>query len=789
MKLLLGMLRALLYFTLFAALVGLVAGVTLYYRLAPEVPDSAGLRDVELQVPLRVFTHDDRLIAEFGEMRRIPVRYEQIPTILVQAFLAAEDDRFFEHPGVDYQGILRAGWLYATTGERRQGGSTITMQVARNFFLSREKTFTRKLNEILLALKIERELSKEEILTLYLNKIYLGQRAYGIAAAAQVYYGSSLEDLSLAQAAMIAGLPKAPSVSNPISSPDRAKIRRDYVLQRMLDLRYIQRSEYQAARTAPLSARLHSTPVEVSAPYVAEMVRQELREVFGEEIYTRGLSAYTTIEGDTQAAANEALVRALLDYDRRHGWRGAEAQLEIAVDEAELRRALADRGVFAGLVPAVVTQVTAKDVELLIQDGERTRLGLEAMRWAAPYRNENSVGAEPKVPGDVLEVGDVVRLRNTGEGMELAQLPDIQGALIALDPRSGGIRALVGGFDFQASKFNRVTQAKRQPGSNFKPFLYASALDHGYTPATLVNDAPIVMEDIREGEDWRPQNFSRKFYGPTRLREALYRSRNLVSIRILRDLGIDYVRDYVTRFGFDPDALPPNLTMALGSATLTPLQLAEGYAVFANGGYRVRSYLVDKVEDAHGKALIAAQPTHAPGVDVAGPDAPRVLAEDTAYIMRDMLADVIRRGTATKAKSLGRDDLAGKTGTTNDQMDAWFSGFNTEVVATTWVGFDELRSLGNREVGGVAALPMWMYLMEDILQGVPEGEPPVPAGIVTARIDPRTGLRVTDGASANDSVVEVFRAGQLPAASAPSGGSGEDGAGSGAPSAEGGALF
>jgi len=787
MKLLLKLLRTLLYAAVFVVLAGLVSGVALYYKLAPQLPDSAVLREVQLQVPLRVFTSDGRLIAEFGEMRRIPARYQDLPRALEQAFLAAEDDRFYDHPGVDYQGILRAGWLYASTGERRQGGSTITMQVARNFFLTPEKTFARKLNEILLALKIEQELSKREILELYLNKIYLGQRAYGVAAAAQVYYGKRLDELTVAEMAMIAGLPKAPSTTNPITDPERAKGRRDYVLQRMRQLSYIDQASFEAARSAPLSAKLHATPVQVAAPYAAEMARQELLEVFGEEVYTLGLSAFTTIDGSAQEAANRALARALLEYDRRHGWRGAEAQLDVTLGEAELQRALSQRGSFGGMEPALVTQVTANDAEVLLRAGERRRLPLAAMRWAAPYRSENSVGPEPKSPGEVLEVGDVVRLRQVADGLELAQLPDIQGALVALDPGSGAIRALVGGFDFQASKFNRVTQARRQPGSNFKPFLYASALDRGYTPATLINDAPIVLDDIREGEDWRPQNFSRKFYGPTRLREALYLSRNLVSIRLLRDLGIDYVRDYVSRFGFDAETLPPNLTMALGSATLTPLQLVEGYAVLANGGFRVRAYLVDRVEDASGQVLRGAEPARVPAVATVGATAPRVLTVETAYLMRDMLADVIRRGTATKAKSLGRSDLAGKTGTTNDQMDAWFSGFNDRIVATTWVGFDELRSLGNKEVGGVAALPMWMYFMEDVLKGVPEDTLPVPEGIVTARINPRTGLRVDEAAPSGNSVVEVFRQGQLPDSSG-SGSEGDATVGETAP-ASGGSLF
>lgn len=788
MKLLLRFSRVLLYGALLSAVVALVAGVALYYRLEPQLPEGDSLREVKLQVPLRVYTHDGQLIAEFGEMRRAPVQIEQVPAVLEQAFLAAEDDRFYQHPGVDYQGILRAAWLYATTGERRQGGSTITMQVARNFFLTPEKTFTRKLNEILLALKIERDLSKREILELYLNKIYLGQRAYGIAAAAQVYYGKRLAELTLPEVAMIAGLPKAPSAANPVSDPERAKQRRDYVLQRMHDLGFIDQAALQRAREHAVSARLHAAPVEVAAPYAAEMVRQQLVREFGDEAYSAGLSAYTTIDASAQAAAESGLRRALLEYDRRHGWRGAEAHLDPATGTEEIVRALAQRAVVGGLEPAVVTEVTEQYAEVLLRSGDREQIPMAGMSWAAPYRSENTRGVPPARPGDVVEVGDIVRVHQRDGSLELSQLPDIQGALVALEPSDGAIRALVGGFDFNASKFNRAIQARRQPGSNFKPFLYAAAIDHGYTPASLINDAPVVMEDVREGEDWRPQNFSRRFYGPTRLREALYRSRNLVSIRLLRDLGIDYVREYATRFGFDATALPANLTLALGSATLTPLEIAEAYAVFANGGYRVRGFLVDRVLDADGDEVLNAAPVHVPNASTDGPLAERVLSEETAFIMRDMLVDVIQRGTGTKAKALGRADLAGKTGTTNDQMDAWFSGFNSEIVATSWVGFDELRSLGNKEVGGVAALPMWMYFMERVLEGTPETNPERPAGIVTARINPRTGLVLSAGAPTDGSVVEFFKEDQLPGVEQPESATASGNRGSAATGA-GGSLF
>ncbi len=761
MKLLLRLTKAVVVLGVTFALFAVVAAAGAYYYFAPQLPDIDRLQEVRLQVPLRIFDASGQLLAEFGDQRRIPVPYNEVPPLVIDAFLAAEDDRFFQHPGVDWQGLARAVWALAATGERRQGGSTITMQVARNFFLTPEKTYTRKLIEILLALKIEAELDKDEILELYLNKIYLGQRAYGVAAAAQIYYGLPLSELNLAQAAMIAGLPKAPSRDNPVSNAERAIARRAYVLGRMLATGAIDRAAHDDALRAPITAQLHSPPIAVEAHYVAELVRSELVERFGEDLYSLGLNVYTTIDARMQDTANRALRRALLEYDRRHGWRGPEGTLELAAgDEAERLAALAEYGVRGGLQPALVVSVQKQSAEVVFGDGKAGTIEWEGLSWAQPYRSENFVGPAPKTASDVLESGDVVRVE-TGEGgaLVLAQLPEVQGALVALDPASGGVRALVGGFDFFGSKFNRAVQAERQPGSGFKPFLYTAALDRGYTPATLINDAPIVIDDVSLEGAWRPQNYSRKFFGPTRLREALYRSRNLVSIRLLRDIGIDYALDYVQRFGFDAGQLPRNLSLALGSGVATPLQMARAYSVFANGGYLVDSYFIERIEDSNGAVLFEADPARAPSAAGArssnGHPAERVVSEDTVYIVRSILADVVQRGTARKASALGRKDLRGKTGTTNDQMDAWFNGFNDRLVATAWVGFDQMKPLGRREAGGVAALPMWMYFFEELLADIPETEDPVPPGIVRMRVDTRSGEPVAGGGAGTE--WEYFR--------------------------------
>ena len=769
----------------FAAAAALAAA---YYYLEPDLPDINNLRDVRLQVPLKVYSSDDKLIAEFGEKRRNPLTYDQIPERMIQAFLSAEDTNFFEHPGVDYRGLLRAGVQLALTGKKKQGGSTITMQVARNFYLSSQKTYTRKLSEIFLALRIEKELSKPEILELYLNKIYLGQRAYGVGAAARVYYGKPVGELNLAQTAMIAGLPKAPSSFNPLANPPRAVERRNYVLGRMLELGYITRAEHDSAAAQPISASRYAPDIEVDAPYIAEMVRADLVERFGEDAYTGGYSVRTTVKSSDQTAANRAVRNALDDYSERHGYYGAEAQLEpLPTEQAALDAALADRSTVGELRPAIVTAVDDKAASIYFGAGEQTTLDFEQMKWAHAFIDTDRRGGAPKKPADVVKPGDVIRVKAVEVKQvttwRLSQIPRVAGALIALDPDDGAIRALVGGYDFYQSKFNRVTQAKRQPGSGFKAFIYSAALENGFTPASLINDAPVVFEDPSLEGDWRPENYSGKFFGPTRLREALTKSRNLVSIRLLRSMGVDAALQHIANFGFNPDELPHNLSLALGSADVTPLQMATGYAVLANGGYRVAPYLIERIEqDGNGVVFQAdpkrvcrdcPPPAEGDAVDQSGGQAhaPRVLDERNRYLMYSMMQDVIRRGTATKARELGRNDLAGKTGTTNDQRDAWFNGFNQRLVANAWVGFDDNGKLGRGEVGGRAALPAWMDFMREALKDIPDVEPKMPEHIVSVRIDPNTGEKATG--STEGAIFEVFREEDAPGTTTVNGPSGE----------------
>ena len=772
-----------------------------YWYLAPKLPSAEALRDVRLQVPLRVYTRDHELLAEFGEKRRKPLRLDEVPERLVQAILAGEDDRFFEHPGVDWQGLTRAVLYLVRTGEKGPGGSTITMQVARNFFLSREKTYIRKLNEILLALKIEREFTKDEILELYVNKIFLGQRAYGVGAAAQVYYGVPVAELTLPQLAMIAGLPKAPSRFNPVANPKQAVVRRNYVLRRMLELGYIAQDEHDEARDGPVTAKVHGLAVEVEAPYVAEMVRARMEEMYGSDVYTAGYKVYTTLDGRLQGAADAALRQALLEYDARHGFRGSERNVASGEEAEPPQDVLEDIAEVGGLVPAVVTSVDKRNVAAWARNVGAVEIGFESMEWARPYIDENRRGDEPKGADAVLKAGDVIRVRPAENGWTFAQLPDVEGALVSLDPNDGSIVALTGGFDFYRSKFNRATQAERQPGSSFKPFIYSAALEHGYTPASIINDAPVVFEDPSLKSAWRPENYGGKFFGPTPLRTALYKSRNLVSIRLLRDIGIDFALEHIARFGIDVESLPRGLSLALGSGVLTPLELATGYGVLANGGYAVEPYFIDRVLDGDDTLLFAADPlvvcrdcddeeamtvsastapadgegagaalsaeagadsgTGSPtGLPGSERRAPRAIDARNAWLMYSLMRDVIRRGTGRKARVLERDDIAGKTGTTNDQYDAWFSGFSPGLVATAWIGFDEFRPLGQRETGARAALPMWIAYMKEALEGVRQREIPPPEGIVTVRIDPETGELA--GASHEGGVFESFRTERVP---------------------------
>lgn len=770
------------------AAIALVLGITGVYAgraaIESDLPSVESLRELQLSVPLRIYTEDGKLIGEFGAERRALLKYTAFPKKVVQAFLAAEDANFFEHSGVDYLGLLRAGLKLATTGEKSQGGSTITMQLARNVFLSSEKTFTRKFREILLAQKIERELSKEEILELYLNKIYLGERAYGVGAAAKVYFDKDIKDLTLSEIAVLASLPKAPSANNPVKNPERAAERRNYVLRRMLELNDITQEEYKVAIAAPVVVRPANMAVDVDAHYVAEMVRTELYAKYGEDSYSRGFTVVTTINSTRQLAANSALRRALLDYDERHGYRSPEAKLppelvaQLNAGGPKIDGALDERPIVAGLVPAIVVQFTPDALQLLTRNG-RVTVQKDDFKWA----NFSSK--------KTLSPGDIVRIKRVGERWRLAQTPQVQAAFVALDPKDGAIEALVGGYDFFQGKFNRVTQARRQVGSGFKPFLYATALENGYTPASIFLDAPVVFDDPKLESTWRPENYGGSFNGPMRMREALVQSRNLVSIRILMALGINTARDFIPKFGLPADRIPKDLTMALGSAVYTPLELARGYATIANGGYLIDPYFIREIRDASGNTLFKATPkvacsscdvpapadTAATGTDVpatapapadprqAPPEngyAPRVIDPQTIWLITDMMHDVTVRGTAAAVNSLGRSDLAGKTGTTNDETDAWFDGFQKSLVAVTWVGFDQPTPLGRGEVGGRAALPIWMDFMRAALKGVPQERLPKPSGLVSVRINPSTG-KLADPGDAT-AIYETVQADRVPPA-------------------------
>ena len=743
-----------LIFTSF--LLGLVAVAGIYYSLAPNLPATDSLKQTSFQVPLRIFSAEGKLIAEFGKKRRIPIEYNDVPKPLIHAFLASEDDRFFEHPGVDYHGILRAVYSLATTGKKAQGGSTITMQVARNFFLSNEKTYVRKLNEIILSFQIEQILTKEEILTLYLNKIYLGKRSYGIGAAANVYYGRSLDELTLAEFAMIAGLPKAPSKYNPITNPARAQLRRNYVLRRMWEVGHIEEQAYLDASQAPLTASHHSRTVEVYAPFVAEMVRNQLIEQYGDEAYNSGFNVYTTIRASHQKAANSSLQSALLAYDKRHGYRGAVRKVELQPESniSQLQLALNEQSAIGPLQPAIVVQsIDNKTAQIYVKDHAFSELSLDSITWARKKLSTNSRGKAPIKVSNVLNSGDLIWVhKDDNEQWQLAQLPEAQGALVAVSPFDGAVTALNGGFEYFHNKFNRATQSRRQPGSGFKPFIYSAALEKGYTAASIINDAPVVFDAPELENVWRPENYSGKFFGPTRLRVALTNSRNLVSIRILRDISPSYVIDYAEKFGFDITQMPKSLSLALGSGSAAPWDMARAYSALANGGYRVEPYIIHRIEDATGKIIMQTQPdtvcetciVHQNNVveesNIGFSPAKRIMTPQNNYIMNSLLRDVVRYGTGRKAMELDRSDLAGKTGTTNNQVDAWFNGFHPELVAIAWVGFDNPKTLGRYETGGKAALPMWMDFMRAALQDVPEEELKQPIDMVTVQIDPTTGL-------------------------------------------------
>ncbi|MBA2648138.1 MAG: penicillin-binding protein 1A [Legionella sp.] len=743
----------------------IVGGSLVYLYLESQLPNVDSLKTEKEQVPLQIFSKEGLLIQEYGEKKRIPITYDKIPPTLIHALIATEDQRFFEHSGVDIMGLGRATIRMIKTGTKSQGGSTITMQVARNFFLTRKKTFLRKFNEILLAIKIDRELSKEKILELYLNRIYMGNRAYGVGAAAMVYFGKPLNELNLSELAMIAGLPQAPSTQNPINNPLAAKNRRDHVLSRLLEEHYITKDQYNDAVNQPITAKYHSTNIDVSAPYVAEMIRQSLYENFGQDAYTKGYKVYTTIDGKLQNTANQLVEKNLLEYDRRHGYRGPVANIPEEDTKSSLLRQhhLAQYPMLNHLTPAIITQVKAQEAHAVLQSGQSVIIPWKGIAWARPALKKGWMGSSPTKAEQVLTVGDIVYLRFTDNAWELTQIPEAESAMISLNPKDGSILVLVGGFNFLKSKFNRATQSARQPGSSFKPFVYAAALNNGYSLATLINDAPIVVDDPSLPNLWRPHNVNLKFNGPTRLKKALVLSKNLVSIRILDDIGIDYAIDFLTRFGFNKQSLPRGLSLALGTLSISPMDLTAAYAIFANGGFKIEPYLIDHITNTDGKLLLQSKPTLVcnpcnNGEADTSALAPRVIPEDIVYLMNTALKDVVQQGTARAARTLNRLDIAGKTGTTNDQVDAWFAGFNSDIVTTTWVGFDNPKSLHEYAAG--LALPLWIDFMKVALEGKSETQLTQPSNIVTVRIDPISGLLAKPNQT--NSILEYFRDKEVP---------------------------
>ena len=711
----------------------------------PTLPSLEVLTDYQPKIPLRVYSADGKLIGEFGEERRAVVKIGEVPKPMINAILAAEDERFYQHSGVDYVGVARAALSNFASGGARQGASTITMQVARNFFLSKEKTLTRKFNEVLLAFKIEANLSKDQILELYLNQIYLGQRAYGFAAAAQIYFGKQLPELTLAESAMLAGLPKAPSRYNPIANPKRAKLRQQYVLRRMHELQLITAEQLAAAEKQPVVVKKEINEFPVHAEFFAEMVRQALFERFQEDAYTKGIRVYTTLLTSHQDAAYASIRRGVQEYDRRHGYRGPEGHVELPAKLADetLEDLLQDSADSDGIYAAVVTEASPKLVKAYRKGGEWLEIKEDGLKFAARMFGD-------KVnPGQRIGRGTIIRVqKDEKDRWQISQLPTVEASLASMDPRDGAIRALVGGFDFNRNQYNHVTQALRQPGSSFKPFIYSAALEKGFTPATVINDAPLTFTAAQTGsEEWEPKNYDGKFEGPMRLRTALMKSKNLISVRILQAISPQYAQDYIARFGFDPKMHPPYLTMALGAGNATPMQMAAAYSVFANGGYRVTPYFIERVEDARGNVLMAAKPV------AAGAGAERAIDARNAFIMTTIMRDVVRAGTGARAMKLGRGDLAGKTGTTNEFVDAWFCGFNSELVAVAWIGFDTPHTLGRNETGSQAALPIWMGYMGAALKGVPEQPLSPPGGVVSVRVNPDTGMRV---AEAQGGIVDYF---------------------------------
>lgn len=733
----------------------------LYFYMVLSLPNVDQLKDVHLQVPLRVYTKDNKLIAEFGEKKRIPVTIDQVPPLLIKAILDTEDQRFYEHRGVDFFGLVRATIAVITSGRKSQGASTITMQVARNFFLSPEKTYLRKINEMLLAFKIDRSFSKEEVLELYLNKIYLGQRAYGVAAASYVYFGKPLSQLTLAQMALIAGLPQAPSRDNPLANPQASLDRRNHVLERMLENKHITLAQYKAASAAPLGISSQGLQVEVEAPYLAEMVRNAMVAQFGDAAYDSGYKVYTTLDSQLQNIANNALRNGVMAYEERHGYRGPEGHLRGNGTKAlrDWQDQLRQIPIYGGLIPAGIVSVSNEQITAILSNGETVTVSNNGFSWTL----RGKVNAR-----SIFSNGNVIRLRKIEDGSwRIAQLPKLEGAFVSLNTKTGAVLALTGGFSYAQSSFNRAVQAGRQTGSGFKPFIYSAALAKGYTLASVINDAPVAIAIPGTNMVWRPQNDNQRFYGPTRLRVGLIQSRNLVSVRLLQAIGVPYAAEYVKQFGFTNDEIPAMPSLALGVAAISPLKLAAGYAVFANGGYKITPYFIDNIVDRDGSVMFRANPAQVLDDESSSatqtsqanvPLAPRVITPQNAYLITSALKDVIFYGTARRAAVLKRSDLAGKTGTTNDQVDGWFAGYNNDIVAVAWMGFDKPKSL--YEHGAQVALPVWMEFMSHVLQGKPEHSLPQPEDIVAVHIDPSTGLLASPGESG--AIFEFFTKDTVP---------------------------
>ena len=792
----------------------LIISSSIYIYLSPKLPSIEELKDVKLQIPLKVVTKDGLVIKEFGQKKRTPVNFNDTPKHLINALLAAEDDNFFKHSGIDYQGLMRSAIQIMREGRIIGGGSTITMQVARNFFLNRKQEFTRKFNEILLALRIENELSKEEILSLYINKMFLGKTAYGFGAAAQIYYGKDLNQLSLAQIAMLAGIPKAPSTRNPIANSKKAVERRNWILGRMRKLGSISDIEFNEAISEADKAKYYGSTSDVTADYAAEMIRQQVLSEFGLSAYTDGYTAVASLDSNLQTAGVNALKKGVDQYDKRHGYRGVEIK---QVPESNWEEQINSSSIVGNLEPAIITQIFKDRLILKTKTTENEILMETSLASLSLYIDPNTSKENKESLEEIFNVGDLIRIkRDTNNSILLAQIPNIQAALVALAPADGAIKALVGGYDFEQSRFNRVTQATRQPGSNFKPFIYATALANQYTPASIVNDSPIVFDDSELEDTWRPENDGGKFFGPTRLREALYRSRNLVSIRLLRRLGIDKTLSGLEKLGFETSNMPPDLSLALGSYALSPIDIASGYSIFANRGFKIEPYILDQVLDRNGNVIFQAKPKIAEGYETIlnsknsianddisnlnagideklsklfedlarsssdefsnesdsdgyleqdllptkkGQKAERVIDARTAFLIDSMLKDVIKFGTGRKAKILGRDDIAGKTGTTNGPRDAWFSGYSPKLVATAWVGFDDNSLLGKNEYGGSSALPIWIEFMGSALKDQAEILFDQPEGISRVKIDPVSGLRVLPS---SEGIFEFFKTENIP---------------------------